>query len=191
MDKVVSLNKIPSKSIILRGFEDVDYFDSYMVNKSTELSVDKIATEIFRMSKVGVILMRIRDNIVKIFGLTVIKEAPNEQSYYPVGSKLINFEVLARNENEIVMGENDKHLIFKTSVLIDKEKSKIYLTTIVKFNNWGGKLYFIPVKPIHKFLIKSQFKKKIDMITQILIFTLFIRENIFSIKIKWDSYLII
>lgn len=164
MSKVVSLKKIPSKSIILEDFGSVDYFDSYMVYKSTKLSVDEIATEIFRMSKAGAILMKIRDSIVRLFGLAVIKEEANEQDYYPVGSKLINFTVLTRNKSEIVMEENDKHLRFRTSVFVDREKSKVYLTTIVKFNNWGGKLYFIPVKPIHKILIKSQFKKKMTVI---------------------------
>lgn len=164
MSKVISLNKIPSDSIILTEFENVDYFDSYMIDKSTKQSVDEIATEIFRMSKIATVLMKIRDSIVRIFGLSVIKEPANEQDYYPVGSKLINFTVLARSENEIIMGENDKHLIFRTSVFVDKEKSKIYLTTIVKFNNWGGKLYFIPVKQIHKFLVKSQFGRTMSMI---------------------------
>jgi hypothetical protein len=58
------------------------------------------------------------------------------------------------------MEEDDKHLKFRTSVLIDREKSEVYLTTVVKYNNWGGRLYFIPVKPVHRILVKSQFKKK-------------------------------
>lgn len=89
-----------------------------------------------------------------------MEEEANEQDYYPVGSKLMSFTVLTRNENEIVMGEDDKHLKFRTSVFVDREKSKVYLTTIVKFNNWLGKFYFIPVKLIHKILVKSQFKKR-------------------------------
>lgn len=164
MNKAVSLKKIPSKSIILDDFGSVNYFDSYMVVKSTKLSVDEIATEIFRMSKIGAILMKIRDSIVRLFGLAVTTEVANEQDYYPVGSKLINFTVLARNENELVLGGNDKHLKFRTSVFIDREESKVYLTTIVRFNNWGGKLYFIPVKPIHKILVKSQFRKTMSVI---------------------------
>jgi hypothetical protein len=36
------------------------------------------------------------------------------------------------------------------------------LITIAKFNHWGGRLYFIPVKPVHKMLAKSQLKKKND-----------------------------
>jgi hypothetical protein len=164
MSKIVSLKEIPSKSIILEGFGSVDYFDSYVVTKSTNLSVDKIAAEIFRISGIGAVLMKIRDSIVRLFGLAVSGNKAQERDYYPTGSKLMIFTVLARNENEIVMGEDDKHLKFRTSVFVDRvnrEDTKVYLTTIVKFNNWGGKLYFIPVKPVHKILVKSQLKKKL------------------------------
>ena len=59
------------------------------------------------------------------------------------------------------MAENDKHLNFRTSVLIDRKEplSHIYLTTIVKFNNIWGRLYFIPVKPFHRIIIKTLLKK--------------------------------
>jgi hypothetical protein len=160
MNKIVSLKEVPSKSIILEGFGHVDYLDSYVVTRSVHSSVDKIATEIFRISGIGAVLMKVRDSIVRLFGLTVSGHNARERDYYPVGSKLMIFTVSARDENEIVMEEDDKHLKFRTSVLIDREESKVYLTTIVKFNNWGGRLYFIPVKPVHKMLVKSQLKKK-------------------------------
>jgi hypothetical protein len=157
---VVSLKEIPRKSIITDGFGEVDYADSYMVNESTDLSVDEIAAGIFKMSGIGALLMKIRDGIVRPFGLKVSGREAQKQDYYPRGSRLMFFTVSARNENEIVMEEDDSHLKFRTSVLIDPEESKIYLTTVVKFNNWAGKLYFIPVKPIHKMLVKSQFKRE-------------------------------
>ena len=135
-----------------------------MVAKSTGLSVDKIATELFRMSGIGAVLMKIRDDIVRIFGLSVSGDGAPEQDYYPAGSKLAIFPVLARNENEIVMGVDDKHLDLRTSVLIDRENSKIYLTTVVKYHNFWGRLYFLPVKPVHKILIRSQFKSKMTML---------------------------
>ncbi|MDR0765529.1 MAG: DUF2867 domain-containing protein [Odoribacteraceae bacterium] len=161
LNKPVSLNEIPSKSIILEEFGGVDYLDSYRITQSTELSVDKIATEIFKMSGIAAVLMKIRNSIVRMFGLAVSGKEASERDYYPAGSKLMIFTVSARNENEIVMEENDKHLKFRTSILVDREKSEIYLTTVVKFNNWGGRLYFIPVKPVHRMLVKSQFKKTV------------------------------
>jgi hypothetical protein len=103
--------------------------------------------------------MKVRNSIVRLFGLEVSGKEAQEQDYYPLGSRLMIFTVSARNENEIVMEEDDKHLKFRTSVLVDREKSEIYLTTVVKFHNWGGRLYFIPVKPVHRMLVKSQLKK--------------------------------
>ena len=167
VNKVVSLKEISPKSIILDGFGDYDYADSYMVNQSTNLSVDKIATEIFRMSGIDAVLMKVRDSIVRPFGLKVSGNEAKEQDYYPAGSKLMIFTVSARNENEIVMEEDDRHLKFRTSVFIDREESKVYLTTVVKFNNRVGRLYFIPVKPVHKMLVKSQFKKKMAKMNRI------------------------
>jgi hypothetical protein len=159
MKKVVSLKEIPSKSILLKEFGEVDYLDSYRITQSTDLSVDKIAAEILKISGIGAVLMKVRNNIVRLFGLTVSGDAAQEQDYYPVGSKLMIFTVSARNENEIIMEEDDRHLKFRISVWVDREKSEIYLTTVVKFHNWGGRLYFVPVKPVHRMLVKLQLKK--------------------------------
>ena len=57
------------------------------------------------------------------------------------------------------MGEDDKHLNFRTSIMIDKSKSTISLITLVHFNNVWGKLYFLPVKPFHRLIIRSLLKK--------------------------------
>ena len=105
--------------------------------------------------------MKIRDQFVGIFGLaTGSKENTNIDSFYPIGSKAVYFTVLDRNENEIVMAENDKHLNFRTSVFIDRHDitSTIYFSTVVSFNNIWGKLYFVPVKPFHRLIIRSLLK---------------------------------
>ncbi len=162
--KVTSSKEIPPKSIILEGFGHYDYADSFVADRSTGLEVDMIAWELFRMSGIGAFLLKVRDGIVGMFGLAAAGQGSPELDYYPVGSQLAIFTVLARNGNEIVMGEDDKHLIFRTSVLIDREESKIYLTTVVKYHNFWGRLYFLPVKPVHKILIRSQFKSKMTML---------------------------
>jgi hypothetical protein len=53
------------------------------------------------------------------------------------------------------MGEDDKHLNFRASILHDKAEGTIYLTTLVHFNNVWGRLYFLPVKPFHKIIMKT------------------------------------
>ena len=80
--------------------------------------------------------MKLRNRIFGIFGLKTNKaEDTGTAAYYPSGSKAGYFTVMERNRDEIVMGEDDRRLYFRTSVLIDREESFIHLTTIVKFHN--------------------------------------------------------
>ena len=163
MKKVYRLDKIPEKSVILSDFGKVDYADSYQIRISANgNSVDKVTTDIFKTPHWADNLMKLRDFIVKPFGLkTGDKTDIVIEPYYPIGSKAVYFTVLERNENEIVMAENDKHLNFRTSVMVDTDTSgsTIYLSTIVQFNNFYGKLYFLPVKPFHQLMIRSLLKE--------------------------------
>lgn len=131
-----------------------------MISKKTEDSVDKITTQVFKTSQWSDMLMSLRDGIVRAFGLkTSDRGMDHEAEHYPVGSIAMAFDVIDRNENEIVMGANDKHLNFRVSVLKDSTTSHIYVTTIVHFNNWFGRLYFLPVKPFHRIIVKSSIKR--------------------------------
>jgi hypothetical protein len=161
MKMIVKSDKIPDNSIILNGFGRTDYGDSYRIVKQTNETVDEITTQFFKVPRWAIVLMKIRNNVVKIFGLKTGKnENVNEVACYPVGSKAGYFTVTARNANEIVMGENDRHLCFRASVLVDREQSFIYLTTIVRFHNIWGRIYFLPVKPFHRLIIKSLLKRQ-------------------------------
>jgi hypothetical protein len=165
MKIIVKSDKIPNRSIISNGFGKTDYCDSYRITKQTNETVDAITTQIFRMPWWVIGLMKIRNSIVKILGLRNGKnETVKEAAYYSAGSKAGYFTVTERNANEIVMGENDRHLYFRASVLIDREQSFIYLTTIVRFHNVWGRIYFLPVKPFHRLVIKSLLKRQVRQI---------------------------
>lgn len=160
---VIELDQIPDTSLILKDFGDVDYHDTYKIQLSTtDYSVDEITTALFKTPQWVMCLLRIRDFIVKPFGLKTSAEIGiSIEPYYSIGSKAVFFTVIDRNENEIVMAEDDKHLNFRTSVLVEKNGtlSHVYLSTIVRFNNVFGRLYFLPVKPFHRWMIKSDLKK--------------------------------
>lgn len=160
---IATLNKIPDTSIINKNFGKIDYQDSYEFQVSSDVSVDKLATEIFSTSpKWADFLMKLRDNIVKLFGLQTSEGInKNVEPFYSIGSRAVVFTVIDRNDNELVMGEDDKHLNFRTSVLIEKNTDRIraYLSTIVHYNNVFGRLYFMPVRPFHRFLMKSILKR--------------------------------
>ncbi|MDR1129353.1 MAG: DUF2867 domain-containing protein [Prevotellaceae bacterium] len=159
MKRIVKSNEIPPNSIISNGFGKTDYCDSYRIIKQTDETIDEITSRIFKMPQWIITLMKVRNGIVGIFGLkTGTNETVKEATHYPAGSKAGYFTVIERNANEIVMGEDDMHLCFRLSTLIDRERSFICLTTIVRFHNVWGRIYFLPVKPFHRLIVKSLLK---------------------------------
>lgn len=169
--KLIIVNKIkiytypPSSSIILNNFGKVDYCDSYKINLPKKILVDVAAKEMFGTKSWADKLLDLRNFVVRIFGLkTSVSHQVQSEIPYKAGNKIGIFTVEMRNEYEIVMAEYDKHLNFKTSVLtIDNEPcTDLYFTTIVHFNNIWGRLYFIPVKPFHRLIIKSSIKRIIN-----------------------------
>lgn len=171
MKKIQQNSNIPERSIIKTNLKGViDYVDSFSleINNSNNYSVDYLTALIFSsIPGWARILMKIRDIVVKPFGLntgTVPEQNElNTDINYDIGDRAIFFSVIDKSDSEIVMAENDKHLSFRTSVFVDNAKVdrivRIYLVTLVQFHNKGGRLYFAPVKPIHKLLIKSLLKK--------------------------------
>lgn len=94
--------------------------------------------------------MAIRDVMVQPFGLKTTKDKKSEKYF---------FSKIKSNESELIMGENDRHLNFRVSVLIDRASSHIFITTLVHYNNRMGKIYFLFVKPFHKILVKSVIRR--------------------------------
>jgi hypothetical protein len=130
-------------------FGTVDYCDAYRITKSTGDSAEQIATRLFQLPKWVNGLMMLRRWIVKPFGLKAEKKAKPGKI----------FPVIAQTENEIVMGIDDRHLNFRVSVLLDSEKSYIYSTTLVHYNNGWGKAYFLLIRPFHKIIVRSLMKR--------------------------------
>ena len=66
-------------------------------------------------------------------------------------------------ENEVILGEDDKHLNFRVSLILNPKGKKtenkdLIVSTTVEFNNWFGRLYFLPVRPFHKLIVPTILK---------------------------------
>ena len=70
------------------------------------------------------------------------------------------FHVLARNGDEILLGEDDRHLDFRLSVLVRRQAGVAWavVTTVVRYNGLLGRAYFLPVRPFHKRIVPAMLR---------------------------------
>ncbi len=73
---------------------------------------------------------------------------------------------MSKTNSEVILGENDKHLNFRVSLLQEQIQNRsdtklLTISTTVEFNNWFGRLYFLPVRPFHKLIVPTIMKEMI------------------------------
>ncbi len=162
----------PEKSILSNI--NYDYADSYSGNLDRKNSITTstdVGNAFFTSFPKWVgILMLLRNRMVSVFGLKT-GETLNETDLvadkinFGKGDQIGIFKVYDKNNSELILGEDDKHLNFRISLFLEpnsEHKEKLIISTIVIFNNWFGKLYFLPVKVFHKLIVKSMLKKTIE-----------------------------
>ena len=131
-----------------------DYNDSVSkrIKRAEPLTPDYIFEEMFcNFPKPVDWLMKLRNALVKPIGLQG-------------GSGFRNL-VSERNDEEIVICKDDKHLCFRVSIYCSMPEDgwqDAAVTTVVKFNNFLGRIYFIGIWVFHKLLVKSLFRKAIN-----------------------------
>ena len=158
MNKVFKLKTYPENTMIFSDMVRVDYFDSYRIDMRTTETVKEITHKILKGPAWMGYLMQLRDFVVRPFGLKTEDEIRKEQ--LGSSSEFDFAPILFSNDNEIIMGMNDKHLYFRLSVLkvAGKENAQVFLTTVVRFNNWGGKIYFAVIRIFHGLIVRTMLK---------------------------------
>ena len=127
-------------------FRDKIYRKPYMsVNELFNLMFSQYPKWIMRM-------YYIRNLIVKPFGVKINNSFANM--------------VIEQNENEIIIGAKDKHLTFHVSLFCSDVKDKtqeVSITTIVKYENILGRIYFAAIWLFHRIIVSYLFKRAIKI----------------------------
>jgi hypothetical protein len=174
----MKINKIaiPEDSLIHSTLKEIHYADCYTIDFKSERPItgEEVARSFFKSIPGWVLfLLDLRNWVVKWFGLKggsareVLARLDND----PIepGKPFAIFRVIEKNANEILMGEEDKHLDFRVSIGLKSGVDKIHtaiIATVVQFNNFSGRLYFLPVKPFHKMIVGRMMvllKKKLEV----------------------------
>lgn len=162
-------HKLPNESVLNICCYKYDYVDVFMEtiedpnNKIT--STDLCKTFFGKSSPKWVnMLMAFRDKVVSIFGLKTSDKRTNTQDFKcEVGERMGIFEIFAKTEKEVILGENDKHLNFRVSLFLEPkgQTKNIIIATVVAYNNWFGRFYFSIVKHFHKLIVPTMLKRMI------------------------------
>jgi hypothetical protein len=167
--KITKLN-IPETSILFPGREQFDYIDSFggdFDDINNEIGIDEVTAAFLKpLPRWADSLMSLRNRIVWLVGLKRSKKSYGEISreQFAKDGKIGFFNVYERTANEIILGEDDKHLNFRISIFLGKNESSpvkktVVVTTVVTYNNWMGPVYFFFVKPFHKCIVPAMLKK--------------------------------
>jgi Protein of unknown function (DUF2867) len=173
MEKIVVQEiDIPSTSLAMRSLPQIDFADAFQCQlpENQPQNIDSVTRAIFlTMPQWVAQLLELRNAIVRPFGLkTSIDAVPvpfsNQDELQP-GTAVGVFEVLDRRLNdEIMLGEDDKHLDYRVSIQLEREEEKcwVVVSTVVKFNNWLGRAYFVPVRSVHKIIVPAMIKHGLE-----------------------------
>ena len=155
---------VPSASAIGNQLQGADFFDAYeMPLEHGGRSALEIYLDVIRKTPGWVdFLMASRNRIVLLFGLknlghlgevTLTKEA----SAYKIGDRIGIFSLLSASDDEVILGDSDKHLDVKVSIckLTHGAQDFVAVSTIVHIHNLLGRVYMFFVVPFHKLIVPA------------------------------------
>lgn len=156
---------LPEGSLVLSAFERPDYADAYRIRiRSPHLAeVDAYTYALLSNTPDWVeTLMRTRDRAAGMIGL---KTAPHQDKPLPsrfvAGVDVGLFRVFGRSDEEILLGQDDRHLDFRFSVFRqqdDEDVQYMVVSTVVQMNNLLGRAYFVPVRLFHRSIVKAMMR---------------------------------
>ncbi len=166
---------LPKGSLIEKAFHRIDYADAYACTfrSNKNITVNDTVLAFFQSGPKWVdALFTLRNSIVKLFGLKT--SANNNRSELlknfkvEPGNGIGLFKVFAKTDSEALLGEDDSHLNFRISFHLENRNDNFYnftLSTAVLMNSWFGKVYFLPVRPFHRFIVPTMMKGIVDRLT--------------------------
>ncbi|EHU2070762.1 DUF2867 domain-containing protein, partial [Acinetobacter baumannii] len=104
--------------------------------------------------------MNMRNKITSKIGLKDLGsfkqiDTHKKENEYVAGDRIGIFTFLQRTENELVIGDDDKHLNVTLSIYKNEDTQVLTVTTIVHIKNWLGRLYMLPVIPAHRKIVPA------------------------------------
>ncbi len=157
---------LPQESGIAGAYASTDLADAYSIELPPGASTNPelLARFIFSQQPSWInALMAIRDALVGGFGLKTARQLTSAGPGRETGRVGI-FKIYDASSSEVILGEDDKHLDFRLSVLCSNQstaagKRHLTLSTVVHCHNRLGRLYILVIAPFHRLVVKSTLRR--------------------------------
>jgi hypothetical protein len=154
---------VPIDSEISKNLAGAYYFDSYrFLTEQKNRSPLQIWLDHASKTPAWInFLMAVRNNIASVIGLKNLGhlgavDTEKQANDYQIGDRVGIFTLLSISDNEVILGDVDKHLDVQVSVYKESKKENlISISTVVHVHNLMGKVYMLIVKPLHKLIAPS------------------------------------
>jgi hypothetical protein len=161
--RVVKCDFPPSSALSQDVIENAYFHDSYRSRLArSELGIVDVYAAIFGHTPLTMkLLLIVRNAIVGIFGLKgpTVAEVMHTVIKRPsaVGDNVGRWRVFFIGDDEIIAGEDDKHLDFRVSVLRVRggRAADVVVTTICNVHNLFGKFYLFFIVPYHRHAVRT------------------------------------
>jgi hypothetical protein len=101
-------------------------------------------------------LLGLRDTLVSVFGLKTAGQLATAG-----GARIAIFKIYERRAHEIILGEDDKHLDFRLSILLRHDVDgapQVVMSTVVHCHNLLGRSYIRLIAPFHRMVVRSNLR---------------------------------
>lgn len=156
---------IPAACPLAATQHNADFADAYQVLvPASALTATEIYRAITRRTPAWVEkLMWLRNRVVQPLGLKNLgaMSAVREGEALP-GQRMGLFEVVSCNAHELILQDDDKHLVVRLSVLKEAHDSvhdRLTLSTVVHIHNTLGRVYMFFVGPAHKVIAPAVMRR--------------------------------
>jgi len=151
---------LPQRSVLKPLYAKAGFADAFAIDLPSHATDDaeRLATHMLMGQPRWVgWLVALRDTLVAGFGLKTSSELRDDVAT----DRIDFFRVYDRRRHEIVLGEDDRHLDFRLSVLVEESAlcRRLVATTVVTFNHLGGRAYIAAIAPFHRLIVKSSLRR--------------------------------
>ncbi|AUG51905.1 DUF2867 domain-containing protein [Thalassospira marina] len=136
---------------------NADWADAFSIRTTQHAITPEMAAHKIMSSRPDwvVHLMRLRDTIVRPFGLKSGAKDSNDPNIIGL------FPVIARSDTSITLGLDDRHLDFRLVVETEPcgtDQTLITTTTLTKRHNLFGRAYLATIMPFHRVIVPTMLK---------------------------------